>query len=209
MVAWAKSDSPQVHSENDVVYLLSAWVQAQEAAGLPCSTEQLELLVGTVRLDDCGHSYERRIVPALDWFRSGRKALGKFDIAQALRYARQEHTRPSEIPDAWWADTSREELTTCKAVVDLQVSAEKLKELDVAGSKRIYLSSVCINGFWMMAFLKSCASKTAGEVTLGCFVMVDDAKAAKPVPWPEHAAVAFACSMQLKGKITFTDVNII
>jgi hypothetical protein len=31
----AKSDSLQVHSENDVVYLLSAWVKAQETAGCP------------------------------------------------------------------------------------------------------------------------------------------------------------------------------
>jgi hypothetical protein len=48
VLAWAQSDSLQVHSENGVVYLLSAWVKAQETAGAAAKSAE-EQLVGTVR----------------------------------------------------------------------------------------------------------------------------------------------------------------
>jgi hypothetical protein len=51
-----QSDSPQVHSENEVVYLLSAWVKAQETATPLQRAEQLEQ-PGHVRLVDCGPAY--------------------------------------------------------------------------------------------------------------------------------------------------------
>ncbi|KAG1680613.1 hypothetical protein FOA52_015062 [Chlamydomonas sp. UWO 241] len=56
VAVWIKLDSLQVHSENEVVYLLSTWVKAQKKAGCPCSAEQLEQLVHSVRLADCGPS---------------------------------------------------------------------------------------------------------------------------------------------------------
>jgi hypothetical protein len=62
VVAWAETDSLQVHSENDVVYLLSEWVTDQETAG---------------------RTY-LMIVPALHWFKSGLKALDKFAMSLEL-----------------------------------------------------------------------------------------------------------------------------
>jgi hypothetical protein len=65
-----------VHSENEVVYLLSAWVKAQETAGCPAA-EQLEQLV--VR---CAWSMQPRLpvmMPALaGWFKEQPQALGMF-----------------------------------------------------------------------------------------------------------------------------------
>jgi hypothetical protein len=61
----------------------------------------------------------------------------------------------------------------------------------------------------MTAYLKCFESKTApGDLTLACFAMVDVAKMTKAVPWPEAAAVAFSCSMQVgeeakRGPTTF------
>jgi hypothetical protein len=57
---------------------------------------------------------------------------------------------------------------------------------------------VYVNGFWMTAFLKCKVSKTdPDELTLGCYAAVDAAKMCKVVPWPEHAAAAFSCSIQV------------
>jgi hypothetical protein len=205
VVAWAKSGSLQVHSENDVVYLLSAWVAAQKTAGCPCSAAQMVQLVHSVRLADCGRTYLQMVVPSLDWFKSGLKALDKFVMSLELDKAGMQHTRPPSVPDAWWAAEPRE-LATCEAVREFQVKPEKLEVLDAgdAGCRR--LGSVFVNGFWMKAFLECRASETVPEVTLGCYTLVDAAKMSKIVPWPEHAAVAFSCSMQV-GEAAMKDTG--
>jgi hypothetical protein len=195
VVAWAQSDSLQVRSENEVVYLLSAWVQAQEAAGCPCSDEQLTQLVHLVRLADCGPSYLLMIVPALDWFESGRKALGKFAMAQTCKNAGVGDLMPSDVPEAWTAKP-RERLATCEAVIEFQVDAEELEELKPFDD--IYFDSIFVNGFWMAAYLQCSESdKTPGDLALGCFSAVDIDETTEVVPWPEHAAVAFFCSVRV------------
>ncbi|KAG1672783.1 hypothetical protein FOA52_002771 [Chlamydomonas sp. UWO 241] len=199
VVAWAKSDSLQVHSANEVVYLLSAWVRAQETAGCPCSAEQLELLVDTMRLAACGPSYLQMIVPALDWFKSGLGRLGAFALSRELKKAGLLYTRPFGVPNAWWADTPREKLASCEAVMEFKVNAEKLEKLEMLDGKNCTIfDSVFVNGFWVTPFVKCSASKTApGELTLGCFAQVDVAKMTKATPWTEHSAVAFTCSKQV------------
>jgi hypothetical protein len=198
VVAWSETDSLQVNSENDVVYLLSAWVEAQETAGCPCSAEQLKKLVYSVRLAECGPSYQHCVVPTLDWFKSGLKHLGAFAISRDLKKAGVQHSGTSDVPDAWLAAKPREKLATCEVVMEFQVNAEKLEALDVAGTKFIFLDYVFVSGFWMKACLQSFENKTTpGEITLGCYAYVDCAKMAKVVPWPEAAAVAFSCSMEV------------
>ncbi|KAG1672785.1 hypothetical protein FOA52_002773 [Chlamydomonas sp. UWO 241] len=198
VVAWAQSDSLQVHSENEVVYLLSAWVKAQETAGLPCSAEQLELLVHSVRLADCGPSCLQMIVPALDWFKSSRTVLGKFVVSRALETAAMKYSKDTAVPAAWLADTPREKLASCEAVVEFQVNAGRLEWLYAAENNRINLDSVCVNGFWMTAFLLSRASDTSpGELTLGCHTKIDIAKTTKAVSRSAHVAVAFSLLMKV------------
>ncbi|KAG1672787.1 hypothetical protein FOA52_002775 [Chlamydomonas sp. UWO 241] len=198
VVAWAQSDSLQVHSENEVAYLLSAWVKAQETAGLPCSAEQLELLVHSVRLADCGPSCLQMIVPALDWFKSSRTVLGKFVVSRALETAAMKYSKDTAVPAAWLADTPREKLASCEAVVEFQVNAGRLEWLYAAENNRINLDSVCVNGFWMTAFLLSRASDTSpGELTLGCHTKIDIAKTTKAVSRPAHVAVAFSLLMKV------------
>jgi hypothetical protein len=139
VVAWAKSDSLQVHSENDVVYLLSEWVTAQATAGYPFSADQLKQLVHSVRLADCGPSYPQMIVPELDWFASGLKHLGAFALAQTFKQAGIEAGSRFTVPDAWWAAKPREKLATCEAVAEFQFNAEKLEVLDAAGKRATIL----------------------------------------------------------------------
>ncbi|KAG1669828.1 hypothetical protein FOA52_001658 [Chlamydomonas sp. UWO 241] len=101
------------------------------------------------------------------------------------------------LPDAWTAKP-REKLASCQVVVEFQVNPEQLKVLDAAGNTRINLGSVFDNGFWMTAYLRCWASTTApGHLTLACFAKVDVAKMTTAAPQPEHAAVAFTCSMQV------------
>jgi hypothetical protein len=195
VVAWATSDKLQVHSENDVVYLLSRWVKAQETAGRPCSDEQLEQLVHAVRLADCGPTYLQIVVPGLDWFKSGLKHLSTFAIAQTFKDAG--HTMPPDVPEAWTAQC-REKLATCEAVVEFQLDTKELEVLDDLDEGVIYLGSVFINGFCMSASLQCRESKTTpGEHTLGCYPEVFGAKMAKVVPWPDHNAVACFFSIEV------------
>jgi hypothetical protein len=54
---WAESPlvTLEVASENDVVFLLSAWVKASHAsAGVPCTASELKKVVDVVRLEECG-----------------------------------------------------------------------------------------------------------------------------------------------------------
>ncbi|KAG1667280.1 hypothetical protein FOA52_012569 [Chlamydomonas sp. UWO 241] len=193
VMAWAQSHSLQVNSENEVVYLLSAWVKAQETAGYPCSAEELKQFVHSVRLADCGPSYQQMIVPALDWFESGFAQLGAFNIAQTFQNAGVgRHAMPVDVPTAW-PSKPREKLPTCDAVVAFQVDAEKLEVLDAAGTKRIEVGSIFVNGFWMAAYLE-CETALVG-VMLGCFAYVDADKMA--MPWPGQAAVALSCSIEV------------
>lgn len=73
VLAWAESGELLVHSENCVVYLLSAWVEAQRMAanqdedGRP-SMEELEQLAHQVRLCHLGPAYLHQILPNLDCF---------------------------------------------------------------------------------------------------------------------------------------------
>ncbi|KAG1653947.1 hypothetical protein FOA52_002844 [Chlamydomonas sp. UWO 241] len=195
VVAWAQSDSLQVHSENEVVYLLSAWVYAQEAAGCPCSAEHLEQLVRSVRVADCGPSYLQMIVPALDWFESGLAHLGKFAVVQAFRNAGvQRFTMPDNVPKAWSAKP-RAKLATCEAVLEFQVGAEKLKVLGAMGTN---LDSVFINGFWMKGDLECAKSETTPtKLTLECYIHVDAAKMTETVSWPKHASVTYADTVEV------------
>ena len=48
VLAWAECDDLRVTSENDVVFLLSAWVAAQEASGRAATAQQLEQLAHQV-----------------------------------------------------------------------------------------------------------------------------------------------------------------
>ncbi|KAG1655532.1 hypothetical protein FOA52_000013 [Chlamydomonas sp. UWO 241] len=196
---WASDGGLEVSSENDVVYLLSEWVEAQKSAGRPCSAEELKQLVHMVRLSDCGPAYLQSILPALDWFKSGRKSLSRFAMFRGLTDAGLEYNDTSSTPDAWTAGP-RERLAKRDTVIEWHVSAEQLED---AAEKRLGVGAVFSNGFWMTAYLHRRASKTTpGEFMLGYFVKVDGDRMTKAVPWPEQAAVALSCWIELGKEAT-------
>ncbi|KAG1660075.1 hypothetical protein FOA52_006421 [Chlamydomonas sp. UWO 241] len=201
VLVWAADGGLEVNSENDVVFLVSEWVEAQKRGGRPCSPEQLKQLVHRVRLSDGGPAYLQFVLPALDWFKSSHKSLGTFSVFQGLKDAGVECNAPSGTPDAWTAGP-RERLAEREAVMEWHASAEQLEVQDDALARGIKLGAVFSNGFWMSASLHRRASKTTpGELTLGCFVAVYDAKMMKVEPWPKQAVVALSCSMELSKAI--------
>ncbi|KAG1655531.1 hypothetical protein FOA52_000012 [Chlamydomonas sp. UWO 241] len=227
VLVWAADGGLEVNSENDVVFLVSEWVEAQKIGGRPCSTAQLEQLVHTLRLLDCGPAYLQFALPALDWFKSRRKSLCRLTLSRGLTYAGVKFTKPSCTPDAWTAEP-RERLAECEAVLEWHVSAEKLEELDADGVNNLKLGSVFSNGFWMTAYLQRRASKTTpGELTLGCFVKLGKAAGRGPVIYVAagsdsmgfvdslSASAASVAALvaphledgQLNGNVTFSNVD--
>lgn len=69
VLAWAESDDLEVHSENCVVYLLSAWAQARTAAQAVTAAE-LEQLAHTVRVFHLCPTYLHHVLPSLQWFKN-------------------------------------------------------------------------------------------------------------------------------------------
>jgi hypothetical protein len=192
VLLWAADDKLQAHSENDVVYLLSEWVEAQKRGGRPCSPEELTQLVHMVRLADCGPAYLQFVLPALDWFKSGHKSLSKCSILRGLEDAGI--TCTSEMRHA-----PRTRIRECDVVDEWHICAKQLvtslQEQELHGT-RTHASGVFLNGFWMSAHLRlQLQPAPQPQLQLGCFVWVDRAKMCRVVPWPDHAAVAFSCSI--------------
>ena len=71
VLAWAESDKLLVQSEKCVVYLLSAWVKAQQQqeGGEGVSAAQLEQLAHQVRVLQLGPAYHFFVLPHLKWFK--------------------------------------------------------------------------------------------------------------------------------------------
>jgi hypothetical protein len=63
VLAWLQADDLKVHSENCVVFLLSAWVKSEEHP--PCSPQQLEKLAHNVRVQHLTPSYLHCVLPDL------------------------------------------------------------------------------------------------------------------------------------------------
>jgi len=72
--AWVKADHLAVHSENCVVVLLSAWVNAN-AADLQLSPERLKELSDSVRVEHCSLSYLAQILPNLPLFKADKERI--------------------------------------------------------------------------------------------------------------------------------------
>ncbi|KAG1664278.1 hypothetical protein FOA52_009781 [Chlamydomonas sp. UWO 241] len=67
LIEWLACDKLGVQSENDVVYAVSGWVAAQEAAGRQPSAAELAELAACVRVGQCTPSYLLSVLPGLPW----------------------------------------------------------------------------------------------------------------------------------------------
>jgi hypothetical protein len=74
VVAWVQSDSPQVHSENEVVHLLAGEGLGDRRLPLQCRSSWSSLQC-TVRSVDRGPTYLNMVAPAPDWFESGPSSI--------------------------------------------------------------------------------------------------------------------------------------
>ena len=68
VLAWSDSDQLFVHSENDVLFLSSAWVAAQQRSGQGPTPVELEMLAHYVRVYQLGPAYLHHVLPSLPWF---------------------------------------------------------------------------------------------------------------------------------------------
>jgi len=67
VLEWVEDDKVEVHTENDVVYLLSLWIDAQASAGHPCTEDLLAAFAVNLRLGDCGPAYLQHVLPGMTW----------------------------------------------------------------------------------------------------------------------------------------------
>jgi hypothetical protein len=202
VLVWLRDDALKVHSENDVVYLLSAWVQAQEIV----SAGQLEELVKLVRLDDCCPAYRQCVIPALDWFKYGHGFLDLFAIVDGMGFEYSLLEFPS-LPVAWSAgprfqrspSISRGQHSFHVEGAEWHIEAEQFGPKGfIPGWKGGVRDAVYVNGFWMVVALECRESKTNPlELTLGCFAGVDRDKMNRTVPWSVNNAVSFSARVEV------------
>jgi hypothetical protein len=191
VMGWVSCDGLQVHSENDVVYLLTEWVHAQAAAGGPCSPAQLAQLVDKVRVLECGAFYLQFVLPNLDWFKSRALLLGVASVfAPHARNPALSIPALASLPAAWKA-APRERLQNTPTL-EWEVGAEQLYGLSSPMSEAALPNKVFINGIWLSGFLQ------IRQESLGVYVKVAEMMT---VPWPPSAAVAFRFSV-VTGTVT-------
>jgi hypothetical protein len=190
VLAWAECDELRVTSENDVVFLLSAWVAAQEAAGRPATAGQLEQLAHQVRVFHCGSAYLAHCVPNLAWF----KGCGNFKrISMLLRYkyagfkVQDVHPGNKTTLVGRWVACPRSGAAAIGPPLAWRVSPSQLQQAD-DGQTVHCPASAYVNGFMVQLSLALRTAKDGGS-TLGIFVGLAPRAATRPVPWAHAPSV--------------------
>lgn len=199
VLAWARDDHLIAHTENCVVYVLSAW--ARGPVGANASADELEALACSVRVGDLRPSYLGSVLPLQPWF-SGTRACAEF--LPALRvYLSSSATAGWCGPPAWILGARMRVLNSPMerhGNMDWTITPEQLVQLRGAPGTCVRSPSLYING----AFMRLAAAHHAvdgGGVRFGAYVEVDvDAMRAALGELPEHAfVVAIKCTIEVKG----------
>ncbi len=184
-----------MHSENCVVFLLSAWVNKH---GRKCSGEELEQLARNIRVGHLTNSYIIKVLPYLDWF-TGSKCFEE-DFSVALTCVIEALPLIS-APAAWRESRRRRTESSTKAT--LKISLGPITVTKLSEGKEVFSKSVYLNGFFMKLM---CASNEEEDnetdeedeedegITIGAGVFTDAARMKKFLPacLPNFAVAADA-----------------
>ena len=176
VLAWLRSDDLEVHSENCVVFLLSAWVNSKENS--ECSTDELRLLAHSMRVTHLSPTYLHSVLPDLKWFRESCSGDAKFLRASLVKAGHGGAAcLPGEGPAAWIADKRKG--TAMPASIDLEwkLGAGDILELDGPPINRSVFSpsKAYLNGIFyeLQAQKFAKAEGDPAAVTLGVYLRVD------------------------------------
>ena len=210
VLAWAESDRLQVQSENCVVYLLSAWVKAQQQqGGQGVSAAQLDQLAHQVRVLQLGLANQFFVLPNLKWFKCC-SSMAHWNTLMAYKgmtstgkpvYPSQAFGRDCEPEWQWdgpaaWVAGPRPLLPAAPRSLKWDLGPEELQQL-YAGS--CMLDSAMLrtphNGFQLGLSVRKREEKGPGQgrqgETLGAyFYVAHQLMSQHGVPWPDTASVA-------------------
>lgn len=154
---WIKLDRLSVHSENCIVYLVSAWVEAQEEAGQACSPQHLEQLAREVRVVNLGPAYQNSILPSLAWFQGCKEWLPALQTIRRLRPVdRRECIQAAAIPKeckAWLAEPRAIWAGSGSTTLSWHLDAAELQQLH--SEESVASPAVYVNGFMMQVTASS------------------------------------------------------
>jgi hypothetical protein len=146
----SQADDLVVHSENCVLFLLTAWVRGMQ--NQPCSPQQLEELAHNVRVFHLSLSYLITVLPSLEWFRScsGMERLPRLQAHKTMPTDRCTRSNAqgceADFPGAWCEPPRAETTRFHTAEIDLDVSPDELMSL-ATGKEHLKLKTVYVNGF--------------------------------------------------------------
>ena len=159
VLAWLKADNLTVHSENCVVFLLSAWVASTHHSN-PVEQEEL---ARHVRVPHLSPLYLHCVLPKLTWFKAP-------DILEALPLLAFMKMYPdAEVPDlppAWQAVPRTHSGMPSNLTLEWEIGDDELQQLD-SGGNIMSDTKLYING----TYADLMANKRGSDkVTLGLYL---------------------------------------
>jgi len=197
VLRWASSNSLRVRSENDVVYLLTEWVRAQQP---PANAMQLGRLADQVRVLHCGPAYLQHILPNLDWFRhvSDFHLLAKASMFTQLRRKNDDGLDAADegFPPGWTKTPYRKIVLSPTTILwELDVTAGILARLECGDHVTPDTTPVYTNGFWFTVKLELLPLMTDDDDEYGLGLYVKLATEKMAVAWDGNTmTLPFRCS---------------
>lgn len=201
VLKWLRMDDLAVHSENCVLLLMTAWVEAQAKAGDVCSTVQLDQLARQVRVNHVGPAYLHSILPSLSWFSQSKQLLPLLLASKAMP-AFKPASRNAAFPPAWTAVSRQRCQDPCSVTLGYSLEAGQLQEV-YAGNPVDFPASY-VNGFMMQ--VKAVPESGASGSKLGLLVATSSKDVPSNLPWTKNdvlmgdvSATVGAGASQIRG----------
>ena len=187
ILAWIKSDDLKVLSENDVVYLLDRWIDANKP-----SPDQRRALINKIRVINLGPAYLQFVLPHLSWLDDN--ALAKDALKDLLRSIyffksmnltdwslERLRERMPRIPHCWLSpprlykvdlfDYLSDRFAINHTPFTLILRADQLKQL--YEGEVVYTKPVYNNGHWIKGAVQRSKLKEEENYTLYVGIEID------------------------------------
>ncbi len=157
-----QSDNLQVHSENCVVFLLSAWMNGRQLG-----QEQRKGLASCVRVINLSWSYLTTVVPKLDLF-EGCDGMGSLQHLLLFKAAKLSCKHGLDIPANWLSTPRKTVSGILPQLLSVSIDFEEVKK--IGGGSWVTSALRYCNGFFF--FLSVDMGGEEGRRTLGAYLHV-------------------------------------
>ena len=173
--AWVRSDDLVVHSENCVVFLVTAWMNAHPE----CSAAEQAELARDLRMQGVSPMYKVCILPKLAWFGH---CLPMFERLNVCSLGYVEPSEQPELPPAWWAPERTNSGIPTSLPIELEVGREQICSFELYADGPLKY----VNGAFMYVGIQY---KKDGSGGIEAIASLDDAPMEEVLGFSCHGAV--------------------